>query len=71
MFYFETLLHQALFGSLFDRSAIDNICLVFMVGCDWLVCQKVRKIQILPDVVKFQTKGFEIKLTVAAGAKLA
>ena len=31
---------------------------VFMDGCDWLNCQKVHQIQIIPGVIKFQIKGF-------------
>ena len=46
----------------FDRTANTNVCFVFMVGLDFLVCQIVHQIQIIPDIVKFQSKGFEIKL---------
>ena len=52
------------FGASFDRSANPNDCFVIIVEWDWLICQYVHQIQMIPDVVKFQSKGFEIKSTV-------
>ena len=66
--WIETRLHQVSFEFAvpFDRSAnaYACFCFVFMVTRNRLNCQKVCQTQMMPDLVKFLSKGFEIKLKV-------
>ena len=58
---FDSTRHYLNLCALFDRSVNLDVCFVFINGWDWLICQKGHQIQIMPSVVKFQSKGFEIK----------
>ena len=59
-FHRYSLLNFKTVGSKLDYIRYFN----FIKWWGWLICQKVSQIQILPDVVKLQNKGFEIKSTV-------
>ena len=52
------------FCAVFDRSAHQIQPWKQNKHQDWLISRKVCQVQMIPDFVNFQTKGFEIKLIV-------